>query len=405
MPAYSYRATSTQGEETGTAEATDKLALARELREEGKTLLSAEKEGAEEERRTLDDLLPFMGGVSLEDKLMFARNLRIMVVSGVSLTEALQTLSSQADSDEMKEALEDMAQRLREGYNFSEAVQAHSQIFSPLFYHMVRTGEEAGTLEQSLRNIATHLRRQHELRSQIKGAMIYPSVIIGVMGIIAVLMLTLVVPKLAGVFEELDVELPATTQLVIQLGSFVRTNAIIGVLGLLAAFLGIRLLFRSDFGKQWRDTLSLKTPVIGEIVQKVNASYIMRTLSVLLSSGVSFVRSLYIVAGVVPNVHYKAAMETAQERIQRGEELSAILQDFPALFPPTVLQMMHVGEETGETSQVLHELAEFYEEEVNTATQNLVSIIEPVLMVVIGAVVAFFAISMIQPMYSMIGQI
>ncbi len=405
MPAYYYKARNAQGEEqTGVRDAPTKLELAKALRGENLTLISAVPETEQKEGGGLGDKLSFLGGVSLDDKLMFTRNLRVMISSGVSLPDSMRTLAGQAQSEEFREALTDIADRLSSGENFSEAIGHYPDIFPDLFYHMVRVGEQSGTLETSLENLTMHMRRQHEIKSQIKGAMIYPAVIVGVMVIIAILMLTLVVPKLAGVFEEMGVSLPATTKFVIAAGEFMRNNALIVLLAGAVTAVGFKLLYAAGPARRAWSTVSLYIPILGPLVKKTNASYIMRTLSVLIASGVSFVRSLDIVAGVVPNIHYKRAMSDAQERIQRGEQLSDILREYPGLFPSTVMEMMEVGEQTGETSEVLEDLAGFYEEEVEQATKNLVSMIEPLLMVIIGAVVGFFAISMIQPMYSMLGQ-
>ncbi len=402
MPLYFYQAKSFSGEpKTGTMEAENEMALAKLLRAQGYILVSASTQTQEESIKAHPlNIFQYLGGVSLAEKLMFTKNLKVMVASGLSLPKALRTLGVQARSPKFKKALADISDQLSQGKSFSEAIRAYPNIFPEIFYHMVKVGEESGTLEKSLENLALQMEREHELKSKIKGAMIYPAVIVSVMLLVAFLMLSLVVPKLAEVFADLKIELPATTKFIINLGNFLKENILIIGLMILALILATRIIFSLHIGKIILDKVLITTPVLGELIKKINSSYAMRTLSVLISSGVSFVSSLEIVAGVVPNIYFKEALLQAKEEIKKGGKFSEVLARYSGLFSPTLIQMVTVGEETGETSQILSQLADFYEQEVALATKNAVALIEPLLIVLIALMVGFFAVSMIQPMYS-----
>jgi len=404
VPKYFYTAKSFSGEgKTGILEAKDEYQLARILRQEGYILISAEL--AEAEKKKLKISIPFFGGVSLTEKMMFTRNLRIMISAGISLPRALETLAYQSKSQKFKKSLLDTANQVTKGKNFSDSLSSHSDVFSELFVSMVKVGEEAGTLEDVLNVLTNQMEREYELKSRVKGAMIYPAVIISAMIGIGVLMLVMVIPKLAETFEELNVELPPTTKFVIFLGNFLAQKWYLMILIVFALVILMRIILKTKTGKKIFDFLALKIPIISPLIQKTNSAYTVRTLSSLISSGVPIVRSLEIISGAVGNIYFQKAMVDASEKVRKGLKLSEALRPYQGLYPPTVIQMIEVGEETGETSTILAKLADFYEEEVANATKNLSSVIEPVLMLLIGAAVGFFAISMIQPIYSMLGAI
>lgn len=404
MPTYIYRAKSFSGEQkTGTMEAKDQHELAKLLHEQGYVLISAVLKETDKKRRLDLSFLQKLGRIPLRDKLMLVRNLQVMIAAGISLPRALKTLAVQTKSKRFQRALINISEEIKQGKNFSDALKKYPDIFSDLFYYMVKVGEESGTLEEVLKNLALQMEREHELKSKVKSALIYPTIIIIVMIIIAILMLILVVPKLAQVFKDLKMELPFTTKLVIGLGTFLSNQLFFLVIVVLLLCLFFRFALKLKRGKKIKDALLLRIPVISPLIKKVNASYMIRTLGILIASGVSFLRALEIVAGVLPNIYFKEAILEAKEEVKKGGKLSKALRKYQNIFPPTVIDMLEVGEETGETSKILEELANFFEEEVTIATKNLVSVIEPVLMVLVGVTVGFFAISMIQPIYSMLG--
>jgi type IV pilus assembly protein PilC len=401
MPSYFYIAKSLEGkEQSGTLEAKDEHQLARTLRSQGFILIRAELTEAKEKKR-FEIAFSLFGGVPLTEKLMFTRNLQVMITSGLSLPRALQTLASQTKSRKFKNALLTVSEEITKGKNFSESLKNFPNIFSELFQNMVKVGEEAGTLDEVLKILSRQMEREHELKSKVTGALMYPAVIISAMIGIGILMLILVVPKLAGTFEELSIELPLTTRLVIGLGTFLAEKWALAILLIVGLFFIFRVIIKTREGKKIIDYLILKFPVISPIVRKTNSAFTVRTLSSLIASGVPIVRSLEIVSGTLGNFYYKEAILEAAEKVRKGEKLSDALEPYQNIYPLVILQMIRVGEETGETSEVLAKLADFFEEEAGNSTKNLASVIEPVLMLIVGGAVGFFAISMVQPIYSM----
>jgi type IV pilus assembly protein PilC len=403
MPKYFYSAKSLKGEsKTGTLEAKDIHQLAKKLREQGFILIKAETETEIAKKRKFEIALPF-GGVSLTEKIFFTRNLQVMIASGLSLPRALHILASQSKSKKLKSALLEVREEIAKGKSFSESLSKHPDIFPELFLSMVKVGEEAGTLEEVLKILSRQMEREHELSSKIKGAMIYPAVIICAMLGIGLMMLIMVVPQLAETFKELNVELPPTTRLVIGFGTFLVEKWYLVILILVFLIFIFWRVLKTKKGRVAIDALLLRVPIISPIVRKTNSASMIRTLSSLISSGVPIVRSLEVVSRTLGNIYFKESVREAAKKVRRGEKLSEALKPYQNLYPPIVVQMIAVGEETGETSNILAQLAAFFEEEVGRATENLTSVIEPVIMLIIGAAVGFFAISMVQPIYSMLG--
>src|SRR3990167_5541172 len=400
MPKYFYKAASFQGEHiTGEETAEDEKGLAKVLRERGFVLTEAKERGKKRFSFSID-FSANLFGVTLVEKLMFVRNLKVMIGAGVSLPKALEILSEQVKSKKFKTAVLNMREQVFQGKLLSQAMEGHGEVFSELFQNMVRVGEESGTLENVLSQLALQLEKEHELRTQITGALLYPAIIVVAMVGIGILMLVTVVPKLAQTFKELGVELPFTTRLVINTGTFLSQKWYFAFPALLALlFLALRSLGTKK-GKRIMDAFMLKAPLLSDLVRKTNSATTLRTLSSLIATGVPIVRGLEITSRVVGNVFFGEALEQAAKEVAKGAKVSDSLAKHEKLYPILVTQMVSVGEETGESSEILAKLAEFYEEEVTQVTKNLASVIEPLLMLVIGGVVGFFAVSMISPMYS-----
>ena len=390
---------------TGTREANDEHELARILRQEDYLLISAKLKKEKIKKSRLEIDISTIFGVSLKERLFFTRNLQIMIASGLALPRSLLILSGQCKSKKFEKTLLEIKEEISKGKTLSESLAKYPDIFSELFQGMVKVGEETGQLEGVLKVLTRQMEREADLKAKIKGAMIYPAVIISAMLGIGALMLVTVVPQLAETFEELNVELPMTTKLIIGLSSFLAERWYVFVLFLIFIVFLFWRGIKTEKGRRIGDTLILKIPVISSIVKKTNSAYTVRTLSSLISSGVPLVRALEITANALSNIFYKTALTEASQLVKKGEKLSKALRPYHDIYPLTISQMIEVGEETGETSKILVKLADFFEEEVANATKNLATVIEPVLMIIIGVAVGFFAISMIQPMYGMLGAI
>jgi type IV pilus assembly protein PilC len=270
---------------------------------------------------------------------------------------------------------------------------------------MVKAGEQSGMLSESLRIVALQMDRSYTLNRRIRGALMYPSVVISAMVIIAIILLEYIVPTLTKTFSDLHVQLPGSTLFILAISNVIRYHWFILFGSIALVITGFVYWSRTAHGK-WLIHLSiLKLPVIGNMVQEVNSARTARTLSSLLSSGVDMVESVRITKEVLQNVHYKKVLDKAEETIKRGDPLSKVFAENERLYPTFFTEMMSVGEETGKMGEMLLGVAQYYEDDVEQGTKDMSTIIEPVIMVLIGAGVGFFAVAMISPMYSLVNVI
>ncbi|MEK7090141.1 MAG: type II secretion system F family protein [Patescibacteria group bacterium] len=404
MAKFSYKAVNAAGQETsGAKDAKDRFELAEELRKQGYTLTSfkEEKGGG----GSFVGKLQMISTVSISEKMIFARNMGVMVGAGVSMVKALEVLSRQTSNKKFKTVLLGLAGEIRKGRPLSEAMAGHPKIFSTLFCSMVRAGEASGKLEESLKLVASQLERDHDLRRKVKGAMMYPAIILIAMLIIGVLMMIYVVPTLTSTLKDLGIELPTSTKLIIAVSDFFASQSIIAVILTFAVLILAIYFVRSTAGKKVVAAIALRTPVISGLVKKMNSARTVRTFGSLIGAGVEVLEALQITQEVIQNKYFKEVLGEAQKNIQKGRPISETFIANDKLYPILVGEMMAVGEETGKLSEMLERLAEFYESEVTAQTKDLSTIIEPILMVFIGAAVGFFAISMFSPLYSSLGNI
>lgn len=344
-------------------------------------------------------------GISLVEKLMFTRNLAVMIGAGLPLTRALTILAGQTQSEKFGNVLLAVCSDLSKGVGLGDSFAKFPYVFNDLFVNMIRVGEIGGTLEGTLKLLGEQMKKDHDLRSKVKGAMIYPSVVVSAMMLVGVLMMIFVVPTLAETFRDIGIELPFSTRLVIGASDFLVAYWYIALLGLIGFIFMVRAYFRTPQGKHAMDYILMRTPIFKGITTKLNTAAFARTLSSLIDAGVSIVKSLEITANTLGNHYFKDAIQGSMLLVEKGKTLRETLEPHQDVFPVMVIQMIAVGEETGKLSGVLRQLATFYEEEVDNATKNLSSVLEPVIMVFLGAFIGFFAISMISPMYSLSGSI
>ncbi len=405
MSKYLYTAKNVAGTpRSGEIDATNERDLAMQLRGDGFIVTSIER--LEEKAGKISiNFLDRLQGVSLKEKLFFTRNLSVMISSGLTIARSLSNLSVQTENKHFREVLEKIYKDVQKGVTFSDALAKYPAIFNDLFVNMVRVGEIGGTLDDSLDIITVQMEKEHELSSKVRGAMIYPAVIVFAMCVVGVIMLTYILPQIMGVFGDMEVELPATTMFIIHLSDALKNHGILIAIGLIGGVVLIKVAASTDVGKKAMSFTLLKMPVLKNIVIKVNCARFARIYSSLLHSGVSVVEALNIVSNTLSNTFFKDAIMEGRNKVQRGIELSSIIGEYPKIFPVIFAQMIKVGEETGKTEDMMKKLAEFYEEEVNQITKNLSSIIEPVLMLLIGSAVGFFAVAMLTPMYSVLENI
>src|SRR3989344_2680545 len=400
MARFNYKVKTIEGKvETGTIESTDKYSLAAQFRTEGKDVILVE-EVKKKNILELEKLNELLARIKLQDKIVFARNLSAMVSAGLSLARALGVLERQTTNLKFKKVLQSLSENINKGKTLSDGMNEHPKVFPQLFISMVRAGEESGNLADSLLVIGNQLEKSYLLQKKIKGAMIYPAIVITAMVIIAILMFIFVVPTLTETFESLAVELPTSTQVIIGISKFLSEHGVLSLLIVIIFIAGIVIVGRTPKGKRYIELGLLHLPLISKLIKESNSARTARTLSSLLSSGVDIVEAIGITREVVQNSHYREVLVIAGENVQKGIPLSSVFMENEKIYPLLVGEMMEVGEETGKLSEMLLRIAEFYENEVDTATRDLSTIIEPILMVIIGVGVGFFAVSMITPMYS-----
>ncbi len=398
MPDYIYVARTKLGAiEKNTMNATNEYAVAEFLRGQGliPTLIKPVMKTFD-----ISGIFDSLRSVKLLDKITFIKNLSVMIKAGLPVAKALRILKEQTPNPRFAKILADISRQVEAGTSLAESMTKYPKVFPGIFINMVKVGEVSGNLEQNLLYLSDQMQRDYDLMSKAKGAMTYPIIVLVALSIVGFLMFTLVLPKLTSTFVDLKVQLPLMTRIVIGLVNIFAHYGVlvaIGAIGSTFAFLYWR---KTAGGRKVLHKVILYTPVIGPIVIKINMARFVRTFSSLTKSGMSIVESLEVASQVVGNIYYQKVITEAANKVKIGSPLLVAFKKEPRLFSHLVIQMMEVGEESGTTDVVLTEVAAFYEAELDQTMKNLSSILEPVLMMVIGTVVGFLAVALITPIYS-----
>ncbi len=380
-------------------DAPSRFAVYEQMEKEGSTVLSVEEGGGSALPKWTQ--MSFGTGVKTDEKITFTKNLAAMISAGLTLTRALSVIERQSKNKFMKKIVIDLEEEVKKGSSFHEALAKHRKVFSELFIAMTKAGEESGTLAESLAVVARQMDKAHTLQKKVKGAMIYPAIILTAIVIIGVLMMMFVVPTLSNTFKELNVDLPAVTKAIIDASDFMAANVILVLVLLAAFFAGVIFFAKSKPGSKLIMTVALRIPVIGELVRETMSARAARSLSSLLSSGVEMLSALKIAGEVTGDNAFGKVLREAEERVRKGDPLSAPFIEHPKLYPVFVGDMIAVGEETGKVADMLGQVAQYYETDVEERTKDLSTIIEPLLMLFIGGAVGIFAMAMITPIYSL----
>ncbi|MEI8327826.1 MAG: type II secretion system F family protein [Candidatus Taylorbacteria bacterium] len=406
MSHFIYKAKKKTGEiYKGERNAADRYELYKILRENGEEIIQFREKGSSRSAGFDISFGLISGKVKTIDKINFARNLGSMLEAGLALSRALAVIERQTGSRELKKVVTSLIGEVNRGITLSEAMAQNGKVFSSLFISMVHAGEQSGTLAEALKVVSTQMDNNYILEKRIRGALMYPAIIFFAMIIIAILMFIFVIPTLLETFTELGVALPFSTRMILVLSNLIQHQ---GLLLLAAVVLVSGLLYawaKRPTGKSIMHKLVLMIPIIGPLVQEVNTARTARTLSSLLSSGVEVVESLEITSNVVQNVHFRAVLKNAIEAIKKGDVMSSVFEEETKLYPVFFAEMIGVGEETGKTGDMLLGVAHYYEAEVEQKTKDMSTIVEPFLILIIGGAVGFFAVSMIQPIYSLVGAV
>lgn len=345
-------------------------------------------------------LLKF-SSVPAKEKLFFLRNLGVMLKAGISLSAALKTLAKQTSSKKLKNILSEVSLKVEKGDSLHEALKPYEKIFGELFINMIEAGEVSGKLEEVLGQIYIQSKKSYELKSKIRSALAYPVIVLVAMLGIGSFMIVFIVPKITDMFRGFSAELPLPTKILIGVSDAIVNNGALSAVIFVLALAGIIQTLRTRTGKYYFQYLMLRTPMFSPIIKKINLANFARTLSSLLKTDIMIIKSFQIAASVSGNLHYRSALSEIGEKIRKGGKISDTLSSYEILFPPLVSQMVAVGEETGELDSILEELAIFYEEEVTQVMETLPSLIEPLLILVMGCGIGAMAVAIIMPMYSL----
>ncbi|HXR26026.1 MAG TPA: type II secretion system inner membrane protein GspF [Candidatus Binataceae bacterium] len=399
MPVFAYRGLAPNGRNVAGVIDADSARNARgKLRELGifPTDLSEEESGARGIGARWQWLPSFNRGIKAPELALLTRQLSTLLGAGVQLTEALGTLAEQSERPHVKRILSQVRERVREGSSLADAIAVHPEIFNDLYGGMVRVGETAGALEPVLDRLADYGERQSEFIGKVRGALTYPIIMIVAGMLIMGVLVTYVIPQVATIFEQQNAVLPLMTRILIGLSNFLSNYWLLILIALVGAAAGIMFGLSTKAGRRFYDTWILRLPFIGPTMTRIACARFARTLATLLESGVQLVPALTAVKRVVSNGLLAEAVEQSRESIREGHGMGETLQR-SGLFPPLLIEMIKIGERSGELEQMLHRVADNYEREVDSSLGQLTTLLGPLMTVMMGAVILIMMLSILQP--------
>ena len=400
VPVWKWEAKTRQGEaRAGEMEAPDEQSVRGRLTQMGLDVGKVKKKPKEFKLS-----IPGFGGVTSKDILVFTRQFSVMIDAGLPLVQGLEIIGTQADNEAFRKVLLDVKARVESGSTFADALGQHPKVFDELFVQLVRAGEIGGILDTILQRLGAYIEKNEKLKRRVKGAMVYPIIVLLVAVGVLVVLIAFVVPTFEKMFKDFGGAMPAPTQFLIDLSYGFRRSWYLFIGVPVAAFLAFRAAIRSERGREIWDGFVLKAPVFGPVVRKVAVARFTRTLGTMLSSGVPILDALEIVAKSAGNRIIEKGILHVRAKISEGKNIAGPLAD-TGVFPPMVVQMIGVGEATGAMDAMLNKIADFYDDEVDVAIAALTSMIEPLMMVFLGGTVGFFMVAMYLPIFSMAGNI
>ena len=418
MPVFSYKALNKKGKETtGTIEADNTNQALSKLKDSGVFPTSViENKGGKKGGKAkpgaapgsggsgmnIQIRIPGLDGVKTKEVTLFTRQLSTLIDAGLPLVRSLNVLRDQCKPGRLKDTIHGMSAEVESGSTFSEALAKYPKIFNKLYVNMVRAGEAGGLLEIVLQRLAEFAEKSQKLASKVKSALVYPALVIVIALAVVGFLVTVIVPKFMVMFTDMDIKMPAPTLLLMGVSDFAKQRWYLVILGIVGIIVIFKLLKKHPKTKYGLDWLSLRLPVFGQLLQKVAISRFTRTLGTLIKSGVPILQALTIVKDTAGNEVIAGAIVKVHESIREGESISAPLAE-SKVFPSMVVNMIDVGEETGSLDQMLLKIADNYDDQVDTATGALTSMLEPILIVGMGLVVGFIVIAMFMPLIELMG--
>lgn len=403
---FVFKAKNEAGEEKdGLVEAVSRELAIEILQRNGLIPLSVKEEGGGMLSVVKDLKRLWEGRVSPKERMLTFRQLATLIQARVSVVTSIDTVASQVENRYFRLVLMEMKEDIEDGMSFSEALEKHPQVFDAMTVSVIRAGEVSGTLQRSITFVADNTEKNYQLTSKVRGALIYPAFVFSVAGIVGFLVMTFMLPKISALIVDLQVEVPWYTTLLMKMGAFMNSYWWVIILIFIAAIAVTAHYFRTENGRKEWDRLVLKLPVFKRLIKNVCVARFASNFGSLTQGGIPVVRGLIITSDIVGNSVYAGILLKAAEEVKTGGSISSVFFRYPKEMPAIVSQMVHIGEETGTTSEVLDGVARFYDQEVEVMTRNLAVLIEPILIVLLGIGVGILTVGVLLPIYNVAGQL
>ncbi len=400
MPIFIFKALDKEGvQQRGEVQALNKETALDYLRRDSLTPLYLEEKGTRRQFQLSANL--FGGGINILDKVFLTRHLSAILKSGINLLEALEILQEDAQKAAMQKVLKDAKINLERGVPLSSTFASYSRYFSPVFVGLVKSGEISGTLEDTLENLGEQLQREYDIRKKVQSAMIYPVILLFAASLIIVLLLTFVMPRMMKALVQAKIQLPLITRIMLFASDVFSANPLATISAFLFSVLFLLVLFKSKFGRRITFHFVGKMPLVGTLTKKFALSRFAITFRNLLRSGMPAVEALDITAKTVGNIEYESALLAINHELQHGAPLHEVFKKRPELFPQMVARVIAVGERTGTLEKSLLIISNYYNDEVERVLKNLVTLLEPILLVIMGLIIASIALSILLPIYQL----
>ncbi len=401
MPQFNYKARSASGSITSAViEAADQRSAVDKLKGQKLIVMDIQEVRPNPIMVLLKKLNPLKPSVSSKELVLFSRQFSTLVTAGVPIVQGLTILMDQAETPLFKSVIGSLREDIEQGISITDAMKKHPEAFSELYVSMIKAGEVGGILDSILERLSSYLEATEELKGKVKGAMVYPAVITVVAGTITLFLLIFIIPTFEEIFSSFGAELPLPTRVLIGISNFLRKFFLLVLAFPVGVFFLLKKIMSTEMGKTKIDMIALKIPVFGMLLKKVAVAKFSRTLGTLIKSGVPILQALDTVGKTSGNKVIEKAIESARESIREGERMAEPLRR-TGVFPPMVIQMIAIGEETGNLDTMLNKIADFYDQEVDVAVKGLTSMIEPLIMVGMGILVGAIVLAVFLPMFNM----
>lgn len=400
MLRYSYKAKDLVGNyHSGLVEARDSKEAANLLRERNYFIINLRIEGDD----ILKEISSKLSRISYNDMVNFTRQLATMVTAGLTLSESLSILKSQTKKPALLKMVVAVEEDVQGGKSFAASVDKYPSVFSPVYRSLIRAGEASGKLDEVLTRLADNLEKSRDFRSKTRGAFVYPAIVVIGMGVVVFIMMTFVIPKLTAMYKDFGVALPLPTRILITVSSFFANFWYVVIIGTFLIIYGFIRWKKSASGQKIWDKMVLSIPIFGNLIKESTLVEVTRTLSILIGAGIPILEAIEISEGAVSNVWYKVALKEVEDKVEKGSPLGEPFSENP-IFPTILGQMVSVGEQTGKLDDALIKLSKYFEGESEVAIKALTTLMEPLIMVILGLGVGFLVISVLLPIYSLTSQ-